>query len=79
MVYEVALRCVLSGFFASVLYLLSGSFWSRKYSREVARNVIKHDMKLGFISLLFGSPVLQIFAMAAEISPVKAPLWCPNS
>lgn len=56
MVKELVLRCVLSGFFASLLYLLSGAFWAWKYSRNVSRSIVKHDVKLGFISLLFGSP-----------------------
>src|SRR5947208_1614234 len=66
MLGEFALRCALSGVFASVLYLLSGAFWARKHSRNVSRSVIKHDVKLGFISLLFGSPVLQAFGWASE-------------
>jgi lathosterol oxidase len=66
MIQEFVLRCVLSGAFASILYLLAGAFWARRHSREVSRSVVKHDIKLGFISLLFGSPVLQIFALASE-------------
>jgi Delta7-sterol 5-desaturase len=65
-VKEFVLRCVLSGVFASILYLISGAFWARRYSRDVSRSVVKHDVKLGFISLLFGSPVLQVFAYLAD-------------
>lgn len=65
-VKEFVLRCVLSGVFASLLYLASGAFWARRHSRNVSRSVVKHDVKLGFISLLFGSPVLQVFALLAD-------------
>jgi Delta7-sterol 5-desaturase len=66
MIQEFVLRCVLSGVFASALYLICSAFWARRYSRKVSRSVLKHDVKLGFISLLFGSPVLQIFALVSE-------------
>lgn len=44
MIREFVLRCVLSGVFASILYLVSGAFWSRRYNRNVSRSVLKHDV-----------------------------------
>jgi len=63
---ELLKRCVISGTIAVLLYLLSAGVVSRFWNRGVSRSVIKHDVKLGLTSLIFGSPVLQIFAMAAE-------------
>jgi lathosterol oxidase len=60
------LRSVISGTLAVLLYLLSAGFVSRFWNRGVSRSVIKHDVKLGIGSLIFGSPVLQIFALLAE-------------
>jgi sterol desaturase/sphingolipid hydroxylase (fatty acid hydroxylase superfamily) len=63
---EFLLRCVISGGIATTLYLLSAGFVSRFWNRDVSRSVPKHDIKLGIISLAFGSPVLQVFAVASE-------------
>jgi uncharacterized membrane-anchored protein len=60
------LRSVISGAFAIVLYLLSAGFVARFWNRGVARSIVKHDFKLGIISLVFGSPVIQGFAMTSE-------------
>lgn len=63
---EFLLRCVISGGIATALYFVSAGLVSRWFDRDVARSVRKHDIKLGIISLLFGSPVLQVFALLAE-------------
>jgi sterol desaturase/sphingolipid hydroxylase (fatty acid hydroxylase superfamily) len=66
MLSQMLLRSVISGTFAVLLYLLSAGVVSRFWNRGVSRSVVKHDVKLGLISLAFGSPVLQVFAMMAE-------------
>ena len=63
---EFILRCVISGGIATSLYFLSAGVVSRFWTREVSRSVAKHDIKLGMISLLFGSPVLQVFGLLSE-------------
>lgn len=63
---ELLLRCVISGGIATALYFVSAGIVSRFWNREVSRSVLKHDIKLGLISLLFGSPVLQGFAVLSE-------------
>jgi sterol desaturase/sphingolipid hydroxylase (fatty acid hydroxylase superfamily) len=60
------LRSAISGAFAIVLYLVSAGVVARFWNRGVARSVVKHDFKLGIISLVFGSPVIQGFAMTSE-------------
>lgn len=66
MVAEFLLRSALSGLVATALYLVSASLMARSFGRKVVRSVPKHDVKLGLISLAFGSPVLQGFALAAD-------------
>jgi sterol desaturase/sphingolipid hydroxylase (fatty acid hydroxylase superfamily) len=66
MLKEFLLRSVISGAFATLLYFISASLVARYYNRSVSRSVAKHDIKLGLVSLLFGSPVLQLFALAHE-------------
>jgi sterol desaturase/sphingolipid hydroxylase (fatty acid hydroxylase superfamily) len=66
MLTEFLLRCVISGSIACILYLISAGIMARLHGRKVTRDIVKHDVKLGFISLLFGSPVLQVFAVAHE-------------
>ena len=66
MIPALLLRSAISGVMATLLYLLSAGIVSRYWTRTVSRSVLRHDVKLGLISLLFGSPVLQIFAWAAE-------------
>lgn len=63
---EWLVRAVISGAIASLLYVLSAGVVSRFYNREVNRNVFRHDVKLGFVSLIFGSPVIQGLAMLSE-------------
>jgi Delta7-sterol 5-desaturase len=66
MISMLLLRSVISGTLAVLLYLLSAGVVSRFWNRGVSRSVLKHDVKLGIGSLVFGSPVLQLFAFAAE-------------
>jgi Delta7-sterol 5-desaturase len=66
MISLLLLRSVISGTIAVLLYLLSAGVVSRFWTRGVSRSVLKHDVKLAIISLAFGSPVLQIFALGAE-------------
>lgn len=63
---QLLLRSLLSGAIATILYFVSAGFVDRFWSRGVNRSVFRHDVKLGLISLAFGSPVLQIFAWGAE-------------
>jgi sterol desaturase/sphingolipid hydroxylase (fatty acid hydroxylase superfamily) len=63
---EFLLRCVLSGSIAMALYFVAASLVARFWTRDVSRSVLRHDVKLGLISLAFGSPVLQVFALGAE-------------
>jgi lathosterol oxidase len=63
---EWLLRCALSGFFATLLYFVSAGFVARFWNRSVARSVRTHDIKLGLVSLIFGTPVIQTFAYVAE-------------
>src|SRR5689334_16681374 len=60
------LRSLISGSIATALYFVAAGLVSRFWDRDVARSVKKHDVKLGIISLTFGSPVLQAFALLAE-------------
>jgi lathosterol oxidase len=60
------LRSVISGSIATILYVIAGWLFTRYYNRSVQRSVLKHDFKLGIISLIFGSPILQLFGMAHE-------------
>jgi lathosterol oxidase len=60
------LRSVISGAIATALYVLSAALMARYYNRGVSRSVLKYDVVLGVTSLLFGSPVLQAFALLAE-------------
>jgi sterol desaturase/sphingolipid hydroxylase (fatty acid hydroxylase superfamily) len=64
--YEFFLRCVISGGIAFVLYFIMAGIVSRFWSRSVSRSVLKHDVKLGLISLGFGSPILQSFSLLSE-------------
>jgi Delta7-sterol 5-desaturase len=66
MISEWLLRASISCAFAVVLYVLSAGIVSRYYNRSVSRSVLRHDIKLGIGSLLFGSPVIQGFALLAE-------------
>jgi Delta7-sterol 5-desaturase len=66
MFLDFVLRASLSGLIAALLYLVSAGLVSRFFDRKVSRSVLRHDMKLGFVSLLFGSPVIQGFALLAE-------------
>jgi sterol desaturase/sphingolipid hydroxylase (fatty acid hydroxylase superfamily) len=66
MLSEFLLRCLISGSIACALYFVFAWLMTRRYDRKVARNVARHDIKLGMISLLFGSPVLQGFSVMQE-------------
>src|SRR5690242_7728052 len=63
---EFLLRCTISGAIACTLYLVSAGIMAHFHGRKVHRDVVRHDVKLGFVSLLFGSPVLQGFAWIHE-------------
>lgn len=63
---EFLLRCLISGTIAVLLYFLMAGMVSRFWNRKVSRSVFKHDIKLGIISLAFGSPILQGFSMLSE-------------
>lgn len=63
---QLLLRSLLSGLIATALYFVSAGFVARFWTREVNRSTVRHDIKLGLISLAFGSPVLQLFAVGAE-------------
>lgn len=63
---ELCLRSLMSGVIACLLYFVSAGFVARFWSRDVNRSITRHDIKLGLISLGFGSPVLQLFAFGAE-------------
>ena len=64
--FDFILRSVVSGIIATLLYFVSAGLMARFYNRGVSRSVWKHDVKLGIGSLIFGSPVLQAFALAAD-------------
>jgi lathosterol oxidase len=66
MIQEFLLRCAISGSIACALYFVSATVVARYHNRPVARDVVRHDVKLGIVSLLFGSPLLQVFAVAHE-------------
>jgi sterol desaturase/sphingolipid hydroxylase (fatty acid hydroxylase superfamily) len=66
MLSEFLLRCAISGTIACALYFAFASIVARSYNRKVSRDVVRHDIKLGLISLLFGSPMLQAFGVAQE-------------
>jgi sterol desaturase/sphingolipid hydroxylase (fatty acid hydroxylase superfamily) len=63
---ELLLRSAISVSIAILFYLVSASIVARFFSRNVSRSVFKHDVKLGLISLLSGTPMLQLFALASE-------------
>src|SRR5580693_9128445 len=66
MLSEFLLRCAISGSIACALYFVFAGIMSRFHNRKVSRDVVRHDIKLGLISLLFGSPMLQAFSLAHE-------------
>ncbi len=66
MLQEFLIRCVISCSIAVSFYFVSASVVSRVFARKVNRDVMSHDVKLGVTSLLFGTPLLQGYAMAHE-------------
>lgn len=66
MLFDFVLRSAISGAIATTLYFVAAGLVSRFYARRVARSVLRHDIKWGLVSLAFGSPVLQGFAVVAE-------------
>ena len=79
MIQEFLLRCAISGSIACVLYFVSASIVARYFNRKVSRDIVRHDIKLGIVSLLFGSPLLQVFAVAHEkwgVSRVYTQISC---
>ncbi len=66
MLGEFLLRSVISGAIATTLYLVFAWSFSRKYSRMVSRDVLRHDIFWGVASLAVGSPILQVFGLLHE-------------
>ncbi len=63
---EFLLRCAISCVIATTLYFAFGALCAKLWPREVKRDTAKEDVFLALVSLVFGSPVLQIFGVAAE-------------
>jgi hypothetical protein len=67
---EFALRCAISGTIAAVLYFFFGAITHKLWPRTVDRNIFEltlhSDLALGLISVLSGSPMLQVFGVAHE-------------
>ena len=63
---EFVLRCLISCVIATVLYFVSAGVVSHFWGRKVARDTMRYDIRLGLISLLSGTPMLQVFAWSAE-------------
>jgi sterol desaturase/sphingolipid hydroxylase (fatty acid hydroxylase superfamily) len=63
---EFLLRCALSCVIALVLYFVGAWVVTRKWDRKVKRDTTDYDIRLGIISLLSGTPMLQLFTWAAE-------------
>jgi hypothetical protein len=67
---EFALRCGISGCIAALIYLASASLvhkvWNRKVERDIYAMTPDSDLVLGLFSVVFGSPVLQLFGVAHE-------------
>ena len=63
---EFVLRCLISCVIATVLYFVSAGVVSHFWGRKVARDTVRYDIRLGLISLLSGTPMLQVFAWSAE-------------
>ena len=66
MLSDFLLRCVISGSIACALYFVFAGLMARYHNRKVPRDIVRHDIKLGLISLLCGSPMLQAFSLAHE-------------
>jgi lathosterol oxidase len=64
---EFLIRSVISGTIACAIYVVAAGVVARTFSRPVARDILRHDIRLGFTSLLVGSPILQGFSMAHEL------------
>src|SRR5437762_10607693 len=66
MLKEILLRSTLSCAIAVGLYLVFAALVARYWNRSVHRDIRRHDVVLGVGSVVFGSPVLQLFGMANE-------------
>ncbi len=66
MLAEFALRCLISGSIAILLYVAFGLIVTRRWNRTVSRDIWRYDFKLGIVSLVTGSPMIQGFSMLAE-------------
>jgi Delta7-sterol 5-desaturase len=66
LIREFLVRGVISGSVALVIYFIAAGIVARVFPREVARDVTRHDIKWGVVSLLVGSPILQGYALAQE-------------
>lgn len=62
---ELAIRCFFSSLGSIAAYLVYGKILTSIYPRKVlSRDIFHHDMVWGFASLLWGTPIVQIFFMA---------------
>ena len=66
MLREIVLRSTISCFIAALLYLAFAALVARYWNRTVKRDIRRHDVVLGVTSVIFGSPILQIFGWANE-------------
>lgn len=60
------LQCAISCGIAILFYVISASTVHRLFSRKVNRDIVGRDMRLGIISVVFGTPVIQGFALLSE-------------
>jgi sterol desaturase/sphingolipid hydroxylase (fatty acid hydroxylase superfamily) len=60
------LQCLISCAVACLFYVVSAGLVHKYFHRTVSRDIRRHDLVLGFGSLLFGTPVIQGFAFLSS-------------
>jgi lathosterol oxidase len=64
---ELAIRCFFSLLLSFAAYLKSGMILTSRFPRSVEnRDTFKYDIKTGFFTLLFGTPIVQSFFLATS-------------